>query len=170
MGARTGLVTGRTTGKNRNRGTDVRLMQTVITDQDDVQTVQLVEQSGEESNPLTGSMVVLIPGANAAKLGIAVEDGITPIMAVGGKRIYSIDPSTQQVAAEVKLDPDGTVTVSNSAASFTMNPDGTFVFSGVSTAFDHPITATEVTAGGVALTTHAHTGVTTGGSNTGGPV
>ena len=168
MDPRTGIVTGRQTAANRGQGVPVRLLQAIITDPADVQTVQLVEQSGEESNPLNGTLVILLPGAQAFKLGVACSDGVTPVMDPGGKRIYSLDPTTAQPIAQVRLDPDGKITASgpvgsltidpdgkctlvNGAASFTMNADGTFQFHGVSATYDCPVTApafNAVTSGG----------------------
>jgi phage gp45-like len=168
MDARVGIVTGRRTAANRGEGVPVRLLQVMVTDQQDVQTVQLIEQAGEESNPPDGSLVVLLPVGLAFKLGVAVGDGVEPVLAIGGKRIYSIDPATHAPIAELRLDPDGriaatgpvasmvlapdgTVTVDNGAASLTMTPTGTLLFHGVAAQFDCPVSApafAALTAGG----------------------
>lgn len=165
MDTRLGIVTERRTGQNRGQGANVRLLQVMITDKNDVQTVQLIEQSGEESNPPNGTLITILPGALAQKLGVAANDGVTPVMGIGGKRIYSIDPATGQPIAEIRLEPDGTVNVFNAAASFTMNPDGTFDFHGTLATFD-----CDVVANGISLVNHVHGGVSPGGSNTGVPV
>jgi hypothetical protein len=160
---RVGIVTGRETAVNREHGGPaVRLLQVQITDPNDVQTVQLVGQAGEENNPPNGTLVLVLPGGQAFKLSVGTSDWVVPIMAVGGKRIYAVDPATGSVACDAQfkpdgtialagpvasatLDPDGTVTIDNGAASITMNPDGTFTFHGVSSTFDHPITAPAMT-------------------------
>lgn len=166
--ARLGLVTGRTTAANRGEGGAVRLLQAVVTDIDDVRTVQLAEQMGEESNPPDGTWLVILPTAQAAPVAVAAHDGIEPVLEVGGKRIYSIKPADHTVIAEVRLDPDGKITatspeatltmhpsgqvvIANAAASITMNANGTFLFHGVSATFDCPVTAPSLaltTAGG----------------------
>ena len=125
METRLGIVTGRKSAKNRGGGPVTRLLQAMVTDRQDVQTVQLVEQMGEESNPPNGCLVVILPGGQAFKLGAAAGDGIAPVMDVGGKRIYSIDPATNQEACQVRLDPDGTITLVGPVATQTIAPDGT---------------------------------------------
>ena len=125
MDARLGLVTGRQTAKNRGRGPDTRLLQVIVTTNEDVQTAQLIEQFGEESNPLNGSMVVLLHGGQAFKLAVAGTDGIVPKMDPGGKRIYSVNPADGTAIAEVALDPDGTLTAENGGVTMTLAPDGT---------------------------------------------
>lgn len=189
MDTRIGIVTGRKVALNRGRGVNTRLLQVMLTDVNDVQTVQLIEQMGEESNPPNGCMIAVIPGAKAFKLGVATFDGIEPNLSVGGKRIYSIDPSDHSVVAEIRLDPDGkitltgpnatqvidpdgTVTVSNQSASFIMNSDGSFLFNGTSTVFNHTVTVPELKFGSTqkTLTDHRHSGVQTGSGNTGVPV
>lgn len=126
---RTGRVTGRQTAKNRDGADSVRLLQVVVTDRDDVQTVQLVSQTGEESNPPDGSAVVLVPAGPALKLAVAMLDRVPPDLAVGGKRIYSTADDGTTVKAEVRLDPDGKITIHNDNASQTINPDGQIVVS-----------------------------------------
>lgn len=126
MGTRVGIVTGRVTAPNRNSDLSVRLLQVQLTDLMDVQTVQLVEQSGEESSPPLGSLVTVVNGGQAFKLAVGVDDGIEPIMDPGGKRLYSIDPATHKVIAELKFDPDGTVTETTPNCTRVTAPDGTF--------------------------------------------
>lgn len=168
MEVRTGRVTGRQTAKNRDGAESVRLLQVVVTDRDDVQTVQLVSQTGEESNPPDGSVVVLVPAGPALKLAVATLDRVTPDLAVGGKRIYSTAEDGVTVMAEARLDPDGKITLSNSGGSIVIQPDGTIVsqnagttitqnpggvinFHGTQAVFDCPVQAPSValvTAGG----------------------
>lgn len=197
---RVGIVTGRHTEVNRESGGPaVRLLQVQITDHEDVQTVQLVGQAGEEVNPPNGSLVLLLPAGQGFKLAAGTDDGVVPIMAVGGKRLYAVDPATATAICDIQLQPDGTIALAgpvasltlspdgtvladNGAASFTMSPAGVFTFSGVSANFDCPIVSevsvtaplvvgtTNVTFGGKSGTGHIHSGVQTGGGNTGAPV
>lgn len=124
MGTRIGIVTGRETGKNRGTGLPVRLLQVQLTDVTDVQTVQLIEQAGEESNPPNGSLVAITAAGQAYKISTGIDDGIEPIMGPGGKRIYSTD-SNGVVIAEIKLDPEGRILMANPEVSIDIDPDGT---------------------------------------------
>jgi len=184
----TGTVTGRQTAVNHDGSQAVRLLQVMLTDVADVQTVQLVGQTGEESNPPVGSMVTVIAEGEAFKLAVATDDAIIPDLLVGGKRCYSTDSNGTVVMAEMRLDPSGLVTLHNGEASMTMAPDGTitvqndnaritmsptgaFTFHGISATFDCPVTAPSfgaVTAGGgsgamTATTVTATTEVTANG-------
>lgn len=181
MTTRIGIVTGRTIGQNHDLGgPDVRLLQVMLTDESDVQTVQLVGQVGEESNPPNGSLVVVLAAGESFKLAVASDEGVVPDLAVGGKRIFAVDDEGA-VIAQVRLDPDGLVTVSNAAASFTMSPDGVFTFSGASAAFNCPVSSsvsvtaptiegtTDVTFAGKSAVMHTHSGGTIDG-HTGAPL
>lgn len=177
MEVRTGRVTGRQTAKNRDGAESVRLLQVVVTDRDDVQTVQLVSQTGEESNPPDGSAVVLVPAGPALKLAVAMLDRVAPDLAVGGKRIYSTAADGKTVMAEVRLDPDGTITARNPGATITITPaglvtidaDGETVINSSKTTINNDVQingnldvsgtvvgTTDVTAGGISGKNHVH--------------
>lgn len=187
---RTGRVTGRQTAKNRDGAESVRLLQVVVTDRDDVQTVQLVSQTGEESNPPDGSVVVLVPAGPALKLAVAVLDRVPPDLAVGGKRIYSTADDGTTLKSEIRLDPDGKITVSNPGATITITPAGLVtidvagetVINSAKTTINNDVQINgnldvsgtvsgtiDVTAGGISGKTHTHGGVTTGPGSTGAP-
>lgn len=119
-----GRVTGREIGKNKDGAESVRKMQVIVTAPEDVQTVQLIGQTGEESNPPNGSVVVLLPIGESLQVGVATFDRVAPELGVGGKRIYSTDDTGEVVKAEVRLDPDGKITLVNGGGSLTMTPDG----------------------------------------------
>lgn len=182
MGTRIGVVTGRRTGQNRGVGPLVRLLQVQLTDETDVQTVQLVEQVGEESSPPDGSLVSVTSSGEAFKVSTGTDDGVTPILDIGGKRIYSTDPATAEVIAEVRLDPDGKITVSNPGATVTIDPSGVVTVDALTVHMtgdlivDGTITApnvkgtTDVEFGGKSAITHEHSGVQTGVGQTGPPV
>jgi len=124
MEIKLGLVTGREDKVSRGRTVPARLMQVMLTDESDIQTVQLVGQNGEECNPPDGSLVLVVQAGTAYKLAIGTEDTIAPVMGVGGKRIYSTDSDSEAVTASVRLDPDGLITVSNGGGSITLTPAG----------------------------------------------
>jgi hypothetical protein len=105
----------------------VRILDVMITDPSDVQSAQLIEQAGEECNPPSGSMAALVAGCEGFKLAVGSSDGIEPVMAVGGKRIYSTDEFGAAAVAEVRLLPDGTIHLFNANGGLQINPDGTIV-------------------------------------------
>ncbi len=88
-----GRITGRKIGKNRDGTKNVLLLQVEITAPEDIQTVELISQDGEDTNPVDNSRVVIIPIGQAYKIAIAVDDGIEPDAAQvpGEKKIYSSD-------------------------------------------------------------------------------
>ena len=87
---RTGIVTGREFKKNRDSGSDRLLLQVQITDADDVHTVEYMSPPGEDSNPPDGAKVLIIDVGRAYKIAIAADDNISPSMAEGEKKLYSI--------------------------------------------------------------------------------
>lgn len=156
MEIRIGIVTGSRVGVNADGDEPGRIFQAVITDGNDVQNVQS-NQAGEEYNPPLGTALVLAAGGNAYKVALALDDGIAPVMPIGGKRIYAVDADGEAEVCEVRLqptgevqvfngeaaitlDPDGTVTVGNDLGSATLSPAGVWTFHGVSSHFDHPVT------------------------------
>jgi hypothetical protein len=155
-----GTVTGRETVVEG--GVTATLLHVQFTDFPDVQSVQLIGQAGEESNPPDGSLVVALALGEGTKVAVATNDGVAPELAPGAKRIYSVADGA--VAAQILLEPDGTVRVGNMAASFTMSPEGVFTFTGA------VVVTGDVVANGVSLMTHAHSGVTPGSGSTGVPV
>lgn len=198
MDVRIGIVVGERTDVNRDGSEPGRIIQAMITDPSDVQNVQTC-QGGEEFNPTDGMQVIIAAGGSAYKIGLAFDDGIPAIMARGGKRIYATDPTGDHEVAEVRLhpdgkiellnaevamtmQPDGSVTVENDNAGFTMSAAGQFTFHGTGSTFDHNVTvngditahtvtgSTDVIAAGKSGKTHKHSGVTTGGGQTGVPV
>lgn len=66
---------------------------------------------------------------------------------------------------------DGGNSLNVASGTATLTLGGTEIFSATASgvAFSVPVTAPQVTAGGIALTTHKHTGVDTGSGTSGGP-
>lgn len=89
MDVRSGKITGRTIGKNRDGKTNTLQLQVEITDTDDVQTVQLFTESGNDTNPPDGSTVIIVQVGDAWKIGLGVNDGIDPEVDPGEKKLYS---------------------------------------------------------------------------------
>lgn len=160
-----GVVTGQRVGLNQEGTEAGRLLQAMITDVTDVQTVEMC-QAGDEHNPPTGCRLILVAAGEAYKLVVGVDDGIAPVMDVGGRRLYATDADGEAVVADFRLHPngkaelfngevnltlapDGGVSVTNGAGSFTMSAAGAFTFHGTASHFDHPVTVDgDVTATG----------------------
>jgi phage baseplate assembly protein V len=104
-------------------------------------------------------------------------DRVAPDLDVGGKRIYSTAADGQTVMAEVRLDPDGTITARNPGATITITPaglvtidaDGETVINSSKTTINNDVQingnldvsgtvvgATDVTAGGISGKNHVH--------------
>lgn len=77
-------------GKNRNSETKSILLQVQITDPKDIQTIQSVSQSGENSNPppLSNAFVLQFGSSNMVCLG--ADDGLTPDVEPGEKEFYGV--------------------------------------------------------------------------------
>ena len=88
-----GRIVGREIKKNRDGTKTSLLLQVEISSPDDIQTVELISQDGEDTNPVDNSRVIIIPIGQAYKIAVAVDDGIEPdpTQVPGEKKIYSSD-------------------------------------------------------------------------------
>lgn len=90
----TGIITGYEIGKNQNGSKDVVLLQVRITDKDDIQTAELMNNPGDDSIPAVGSRVMILQAGSSWKIAIAASDDITPGVDAGEKKIYSQENDT----------------------------------------------------------------------------
>jgi hypothetical protein len=86
-----GNITGTSVEKNRDSENEVRMLQTTIYFDDNAESVQLARPHGEDTNPNNDSKILVISVGDAYKIGILIDDGITPSMDKGEKKIYSVD-------------------------------------------------------------------------------
>ena len=102
-----GIITGRQITTNRD-GDKTRIILQVEMIDDDVRTVELVSQAGEDTNPANGCRVVVIdvPGC---KLGVAVTDDLSPECDPGEKELYSTDSPATTKKARTKWTSDGDI-------------------------------------------------------------
>ncbi len=77
--------------KNLTGTKNVVLLTVQLFDNDDLQTVELMTQAGDNSIPQKDSLVYVMQAARNYKIGIAVGDGITPDTTDGEKKLYSQD-------------------------------------------------------------------------------
>jgi phage gp45-like len=123
------------------------MLQVEITDSDDIQTVELRNQYGEDNNPVNGSQVLIVDIGSAFKMAIAVKDGITPSMNPGEKKIYSV--SGAAIAAFIDFLASGIINI-NGSVDFAVR------FNALNTALQTMLTrlnADIVSAGGSGTTT-----------------
>lgn len=167
MDIRIGIVTGSKVAPNADGAEPGRVLQAIITDVQDTQNVQTC-QAGDEYHPPNGATVVLSAGGNAYKIALTLDDGIAPVMAKGGRRIYAVDADGAAEVAEARLHPDGkiellnaessvtqlpdgTVTIANGAGGATLSPAGVWTFHGTASHFDHPVTVDGLLSAGAGL-------------------
>jgi hypothetical protein len=86
-----GRITGSEIKKNKDGDNNVLLLQVEITDPDDIQTIELIRQSGEDYVPQNDSSVVIADLGPAYRVGIAVDDGVEPSVSSGERELYSYD-------------------------------------------------------------------------------
>ena len=111
---KTGKITGRTITTNRD-GTNQRVMlQVQMTNPDDIQTVEYVSLPGQDENPIDGSRVFILEVGDSYKIAIAVDDGVTPAMATGEKRLYSVSDAGA-IQAFINLLKSGIIEINGDA-------------------------------------------------------
>jgi len=113
MAIRLGTVTGRSTAKNRDGEGNRLLLQVEMSNADDVQTIEMINAPGEDSNPPKGSQVLIVDLGSAFKAAIAADDGVAPSMAEGEKKLYSI--SAGAVVAFINLLASGELELNGNA-------------------------------------------------------
>lgn len=148
MGVKIGTITGREIRPNRDGTTDRLMLQVQMTNADDIQTVEYVSLPGQDENPINGSRVYIIEVGPSYKIGIAVDDGVTPAMDTGEKRLYSLSDAGV-IQAFINLLKSGIIEVNG-------NADFAIRFNALDTALQNMLTALNadiVVAGGAGTTT-----------------
>lgn len=108
-----GRVTGRTVEKNRDGDGNVLMLQVEMTENDDVQSVELIRQSGEDYNPQDDAAVVVVPISEALQVAVACDDGVQPEVEPGERKLYSVDAGA--IKAYIKLVLDGILELNGNA-------------------------------------------------------
>jgi len=85
------LVKGFEIKKNRDGDKNVLLLQSEITDPEDIQTIEAFRGVGEDYNPPKGSRIIYLAAGNAYKIAVALDDGIEPDESIeeGERELYS---------------------------------------------------------------------------------
>ena len=174
---KSGQITGREDSTNRDGDIVVRILQTEVSSADDLQSVELADHFGTESNPPTGSRVLIMKVGEAWKLTSSVKDSTDLELngKIGAKQVYSTDePGTERIAT-VTLDNDGAITLQNTGgSSIILQPDGNIeingntdtavAFTDMKAAFDE--LRTEVNAFVSVFNSHTHPGDSGGTTGT----
>ena len=145
---KTGIITGREVTTNRDGENQRLMLQVQLTNSDDIQTVEYVSLPGQDENPIDGNRVYIIEVGETYKIGIAVDDGVTPDMDTGEKRLYSVSDAGV-IQAFIKLLKTGIIEINGSA-------DFAIRFNALNTALQSMLTdlnADIVAAGGAGSTT-----------------
>ena len=85
-----GTVTGYIIAKNRDGDSDVLLLQCEMSEDTDIQTVEYIQQPGEDGNPAMGSSVIIFDIGKSYRFAIACDDNIVPEMLPGERKLYSV--------------------------------------------------------------------------------
>lgn len=150
----TGIITGYEIGKNKSGTKNVVLLQVRITDKDDIQTVELMNNAGDGSIPAIGSRVLILQVGPAWKIGIAESDNIDPEVQDGEGHFYSQDSGI--IKAFIKFLKSGIIELNG-------NTDFAVRFSVLESGFN------QLKSDFNSFLTHIHSGVTTGGAASGPP-
>lgn len=109
----TGIVKNVEIRKNKDGQNLVVLLQVVISDPDDVQTVEWISLPSRDSGIRTDDEVLII-SVGSTKYAIAVNDGVDPEAQAGEEIIYSRD-SEGAKAAQIILRANGDIEINGDA-------------------------------------------------------
>lgn len=123
----TGKITGFEIKENQDNPVSKLMLQVEVTDPDDIQSIQAMSRSGEDSNPPNGSTVTILNVSDSFKLIVASDDGIVPSMGQGEKKLYSV--SGGAIAAFMNFLTTGVIEING-------NADNAVRFSNLETAFN----------------------------------
>lgn len=123
-----GTVRGNEVAENKDADEKSRLLQVEFTNADDLQTVELLGATGEDSNPQPGDRVIVVDLGPAYRVAVATSDNVEPASEEGEKILYSYDSAGNKLATMV-LKSDSTIELNGDA-------DNAVAFADLKTAFD----------------------------------
>jgi len=123
-----GTVRGSEIAENKDADEKSRLLQVEFTNADDLQTIEQLGATGEDSNPQPGARVIVIDLGPSYRVAVALSDELEPEVEVGEKEIYSYDDAGAKLAT-IKLLNDSSIELNGDA-------DNAVAFAGLKTAFD----------------------------------
>jgi hypothetical protein len=131
-----GEITGREIGPNRDADHDSMLIQSVETDDDDVQTVQLGLPPGMDANPVDGGDIFSVEIGKNWKVSFCVDDKSAPDSSLGQGEIEIYSLSGGQRKAKIRLGVDESVKVEGASFKLLSDVDNAVRFSELQSAFD----------------------------------
>ena len=111
-----GVIKGRVIALNKD-GDAKRLLLQVEVMEDDVRTVELVSQAGDDSSPAIGCRVNVIQLSESYQIGVGVTDDLLPVANPGERIFYSTDDPVTTRKAQIKLDASGNVILNQGSSN-----------------------------------------------------
>ena len=111
-----GTVVGSEIKKNIDGENNTRILKCELSSADDVQQIELIQQDGEQNNPLDDATVIILEITKSWKIAVAVKDFVEPDATLqrGEKKIYSLD-SSNNIQACIRFKNDGTLVLNEGA-------------------------------------------------------
>lgn len=105
-----GTVVGSEIKKNIDGENNTRILKCEVSSSDDVQQIELIQQDGEQNNPLDDATVIILEITKSWKIAVAIKDFVEPdaTLGRGEKKIYSLD-SNNTIQACMRFKNDGTL-------------------------------------------------------------
>jgi len=128
-----GLVTGNEVTIDRDGDAPVRMLQCKVSEDEDVQTIELYRGHGVDECPVSDFATAIILKIGNYSVAIAIDDGILSDVSEGEKELYSITPATNTKSAYLKLCVDGSIEI-NGATDFAV------AYTDLKSAFDTLVT------------------------------
>ncbi len=104
-----GKVTGFKIAKNMEGDSDRLILQVETLEGEDVRSIELFNQAGEDTNPANGCRIYIIDASSRYQIGVAVSDDLTPECEPGEKEFYSTDNPVTTKLARIKLNKDSEI-------------------------------------------------------------
>jgi hypothetical protein len=145
-----GIITGRVIGKNKDGDINKILLQIQCLDED-VRTVEMRSQHGEDVNPSNGCRVTF---DDNKQISIVITDDLESEVAIGEKELYSTDNPATTKMARIKLAGSGDIILNQGTESSVKYSELETAFNQLKDDFDD------------FKANHKHGGVTVGGGVT----
>jgi phage gp45-like len=106
-----GTITGREISQNNDASKKTTLLQVTVSEDEDVQTVELQSIAGEDFQPPDGSRVFFDEVSDTFAVALVVDDGVEPAadLEQGERELYSSDEGARK--ATIRLKKDGQIVV-----------------------------------------------------------
>ena len=103
-----GIITGQKIGKNKDGDVNRILLQVEMMT-DDVRTIELFTQAGEDTNPGNGCRVNIVPVSSSYHIAVGISDDLESECDPGEKEIYSTDSPVTAKKARILLNKDSEI-------------------------------------------------------------